>query len=831
MQEGLSEIEVAKRLTKYGYNELNPARSKNFIEIVFGVLKEPMFILLISCAALYTIIGDYREGLIMSATTLIIIFITLIQTKKTENALEELKKLSSPRALVIRGGKEKRISGRDVVPGDLVIVHEGDRVVADGKIIGGNHLVVDESTLTGESAPVIKSSTVSDKNLNLVYGGTLVVQGSAYIEILRTGKQTEFGKIGKSLEEIRGEKTRLQAELQRLVRSLFIVGGIICVGLVVLFYFSNGNIVQSLLNGLSAAMAILPEEFPVVLTVFLALGAWRISKVKVLTRNPSAIETLGSATVLCSDKTGTITLNKMKIAAVFAEDTLISGDNFAELASKSKSLLSAAKKASQPKPIDPMEVAINESFLASKIQENERGTFVKEFPLQSVFPVMSRVYRSDNNEYFVFTKGAPESVFDLCEISPDKKAALHQELKKFALQGFRVLAVADTKFTGTLPEDQHNFVLRFSGLLAFEDPVRPEVPDAIKECKNAGIKVIMITGDYPVTASSIAQKAGIENPENIMTGAELKQITDEELKKKINSINVFARVLPEQKLRIVRALKSNNEIVAMTGDGVNDAPALKAADIGIAMGNKGTDVAREAASLVLTDDNFASIVAAIRNGRKIYDNLQKAMSYIMAIHVPIIGLTLLPAFLAEYPLLLFPLHIVFMELIIDPVCSIAFESEKEEKNIMNRSPRKPNELFFGTKNILWSVLKGAVLLCFVLLALYYAKLSGFSEDEIRAVSFSTLILGNLILILTSLSRTRGVFSVLAEKNISLLIIVFLAVSTLFTINSVPLLSDIFRFKNPGLSGFVPSFVSSFLLLAILSILKTFERRVVYDDNH
>ena len=725
MIDGLTSNQAAEKIKLHGYNELASAKPKNILRIAFEVTKEPMFLLLISCGVLYMILGDYKEGIVLLSTIFIIIYITFYQYQKTEKSLEALKKLSSPRALVIRDGKETRIPGREVVPDDIVIVNEGDRIPADVKLLESLNVTVDESLLTGESVPVVKIIQ-SDETAtqNLLFSGTLVVQGRGVARVLSTGTQTQFGKIGTSLQSIEQDETRLQKEMKVLIRNLFIAGAVISVGVVVAFYLSRGNFVQSLLNGLAAAMAILPEEFPVVLTIFLALGAWRLSKKNVLTRTPSAIETLGSATVLCSDKTGTITQNQMEVAALFGNNQLFYKKDFQQNKKQLTDIITAGFYASQKDSIDPMEKAIGNSFREIIAENNFTENLIKEYPLSKELFAMTRVLQNISSESLsVYCKGAPESIFGLCRMSTQESAQHLLTVNEMAEKGYRVIAAATTTWSQQiLPDTQQAFDYKFVGFIGFEDPIRPEVPQAVKECNEAGIKVIMITGDYPATAKSIAQQIGLQFSGNILTGKELEEMDEAQLKEKIKTTNIFARIIPEQKLQIIKALKANGEIVAMTGDGVNDAPALKAADIGVAMGGKGTDVAREASSLVLLDDNFASIVSAIRSGRKIYDNLQKAMSYILAIHVPIIGLTLLPAFFTSFPLLLMPLHIVFMELIIDPICSVAFESEQEEEGIMQRKPRNQNELFFGWKKITFSLIQGSMLLAMVL-SVYFLSIN------------------------------------------------------------------------------------------------------------
>jgi Ca2+-transporting ATPase len=815
-KEGLSSSEAAERLLKYGYNELASAKSKNLLQIVKEVIKEPMFLLLLSCAILYLILGDYTEGVFLVSWVFVIIFISIYQHRKTERAIEALRSLSSPRALVVRDGIEQRIPGKEIVPGDYVILLEGDRIPADGKLISVLNLKVDESILTGESHPVEKD--LEDNSKSRVYSGTLTVQGSAKMIVDKTAMETEFGKIGKSLKSIEETSTQLQRETGILIKNLFFIGIVLSLTVILAYYFSRGNLIKSILNGLASAMAILPEEFPVVLTIFLAIGSWRLAQNRVLTRKPSAIENLGAATVLCSDKTGTITLNKMQLVNVFCEGNFIENHQFKDVKNEVSKLLSAAAQASNINTADPMDKAI---FDALKLCELEHIDYslLKEYPLQKDFMAFSRLVQHKDSTKNIYSKGAPETVLSLCDLDEKEKQSLLEKVKKMAETGQRVLAVAVADNIEGMPEKVANSKFHFLGLLGFEDPLRPEVPAAIKECYNAGIKVIMITGDYPATALNIAGQAGIKHKNRVMSGAELNEISDELLIAEIEKISVFARIIPEQKLRIVKALRANGEVVAMTGDGVNDAPALKAADIGIAMGGKGTDVAREASSLVLLDDNFSSIVSAVKLGRRIFDNLQKAMSYIIAIHIPIIVLTLLPAFFPALPILFWPLHVVFLEMIIDPVCSIAFESEKEEKGIMNRPPRNPKKRFFGFKKILKSCLKGLLLVGAVLFVYFMSINEGHNEAEIRAIAFSTLVFGNIFLILSSLSNTRSFLSVLAEKNIALLLIVSTAFLILFLLIYTPYFQRFFGFANPGFRHFIIALISAAAMLFVLEIAK------------
>lgn len=649
---GLSHEEAEILLKKFGYNELPSAKPKNVLRIAQEVIKEPMFLLLLACATIYVLVGDHSEGIIMFSSIVLIISITFYQYRKTEKALDALKKLSSPRVLVRRNGEEIRIAGRDIVPGDLMVVNEGDRIAADAILIESVNLKVDESILTGESIAIEKDPHTEQLEL---YSGTLVVQGKGIAKVTQTGTNARLGSIATSLKNIEDSEPKLQQEMKILIRNLGIGGIAISIAVVVLFYFTRGNFVQSLLTGLSSAMAILPEEFPVVLTIFMALGAWRMSKKNVLTRKPAVIESLGSATILCSDKTGTITQNKMEVSALCVQGNIIKKDAFNNLSQSALSIITTANNATPPDSIDPMEKAIiNLHHQHLKISEQ---TLVREYPLTKKLLAMTRVIDS-GNEMLVSTKGAPEAIFSLCGLSHDEVQKELSHVNKMAQLGYRVLGVAQTKYNKpVLPEAQHDFELIYLGLIAFEDPIRPEVPQAVAACKQAGIKVMMITGDYPTTAKTIAQQAGLE-VSGLITGKEINELNDVDLQTRLARVTVVARAVPEQKLRIIKALQNSGEIVAMTGDGVNDAPALKAANIGIAMGNKGTDVAREASAIVLLDDNFASIVSGVKLGRRIYDNLQKAMSYIMAIHMPIIGMALLPAIFPNLPILLLPLHII-----------------------------------------------------------------------------------------------------------------------------------------------------------------------------
>jgi Ca2+-transporting ATPase len=802
---GLSETRVQEKLRTEGYNELPLQQKRNFLHIVFEVIHEPMFLLLVASGLIYFFLGDTSEGLILMSFVVFIIGITVYQEQKTERALEALRNLSSPRALVIRDGTQKRIPGREVVTGDMLIISEGDRVPADGALIYSNNVSIDESLLTGESVPVrkipllegVQPGQPGGDNQPFVYSGTLVVQGLA--EVRATGSKTEMGKIGAVLQTVERSETRLKGEISRIVRTIAIIGLFLCIIIVVVYGLTRFNWVEGFLAGITLAMAILPEEFPVVLTIFLALGAWRISKKNVLCRQIPAVETLGSATVLCVDKTGTLTRNEMSVRSFFAGGEFCEHDSTGtnSVADTCHEVAEFAILACKKDPFDPMEkalVRLRDGDFGKTEHIHRNWELIQEYPLSAELLAMSNVWRSpDGNNYIIAAKGAPEAIIDLCHFNAAQKQALDQQIDRMAAEGLRVLGVAKASFSKhELPSGQHDFTFTFLGLTGFADPVRPQVAEAITECYTAGIRVIMITGDYPLTAKNIARQIGLANTDTCITGAELDSMSEEELRQRIGSVSIFARVVPEQKLRIVNALKANGEVVAMTGDGVNDAPALKSADIGIAMGGRGTDVAREASSLVLLDDDFISIVSVVKLGRRIFDNLKKAIAFIFSVHVPIAGMSLIPV-LFSMPLILMPVHIAFLQLIIDPACSTVFEAEREEKNVMNRPPRGKEEGLFTRRTLTLSLLQGFVVLAIVLIIYVNAISRGIGENEVRAMTFTTIVIADLGLILTNRSWSETIVANLFSPNTALVYVFLGTVFSLALVLYVPFLQDLFRF--------------------------------------
>ena len=794
--------------------------------------------LLVAGGLVYLLLGDLQEALMLLGFVFVVMGITLYQERKTERALESLRDLSSPRALVIREGQEKRIAGRDVVPGDLIVLSEGDRVPADAVLLSCTNLSADESLLTGESVSVRKVCSESAElpgmvrpggdDLPFVYSGSLVVQGQGVAVARATGINTEIGKIGKALQKVESEKTALQKETNLLVRNLAILGLSLCLLVVIAYGVTRGNWLESFLAGITTAMAVLPEEFPVVLTVFLALGAWRISQSNVLTRRVPAVETLGSATVLCVDKTGTLTMNRMKVKKLFASGQFFELDDGRDrLPEAIHEVIEFSILASQIDPFDPMEKAfkkLGEDYLAKTDHIHMDWELVKEYPLSKKLLAMSRVWRSPSGkEYVIAAKGAPEAISDLCHLDPDHQKGLSTAVQTMAQEGMRVLGVATASFRETdLPDGQHDFEFKFLGLIGMEDPVRPGVPEAIKECYSAGIRVVMITGDYPGTAQAIASQIGLPT-DRVITGPELERLGDQELQERVRDICIFSRVVPEQKLRLVQALKANGEVVAMTGDGVNDAPALKAANIGIAMGGRGTDVARESASLVLLDDDFSSIVKAVRLGRRIFDNIKKAMAYILAIHVPIAGISLIPVLL-QWPIIFFPVHVVMLELIIDPACSIAFEAEPEETNVMNRSPRDPNAPLFSRHALGLSLLQGLSVLVIVMAVFAVSLYRGQGEAEARTLTYTTLIAANLGLILANRSWTRTILETMSTPNPALWWVVGGALVFLAMAIYVPFLRELFNFAYLPFIDLAICFMAGMASILWFEALKIFNGR-------
>ncbi len=831
---GLTGAQAAERHKAEGGNELPADRAHRGWKILLEVLREPMFILLLAAGAIYLALGSLSEALILLVFVTVVIWITYYQERKTERALAALRELSAPRATVIRDGQEKQIPSRELVPGDLILVKEGDRVPADAELCAAENLAVDESLLTGESLPVHKQTNrptggPNGTRLAMVYSGTLVVAGRASAIVRQIGLATEIGKIGQAVKTIKTEIAPVQRETRKLVIGFAAAGLGFCVLFVLVYWFTRGDWLGALLGGIAMSMSVLPEEFPVVLTVFLALGAWRLSKKQVLTRRVPAIEALGEATILAVDKTGTVTQNKMAVAQLYvAGQHYVSRADQDALPEDFHRLAEYAVLAGLPRPYDPMEKALREfgrKFLVKTEHWHEGDQLIKEYPLSRKLLSISHVWKSAKEEkYLIAAKGAPEAIMDLCHLAADQRKNILAATEKMAASGLRVLGVAQaTLVQHALPAQQHDFPFAFLGLVGLADPVRPGVAAAVQECYRAGIRVIMITGDYPQTAINIARQIGLRQPEQVIIGAELKAWGSDELQKRLPAVNVFGRVMPEQKLKIVRALKDRGEIVAMTGDGVNDAPALKAAHIGVAMGQRGTDVARESASIILLDDNFTSIVGGVRLGRKIFDNLKKAMAYIFSVHIPIIAVSLLPVFF-NWPLILFPVHIAFLELVIDPACSLVFEAERGEVDVMRRPPRDRRQPLFGRRVGWISFFQGLVVTIFVVAVWLVAQSLALPEGKIRALTFTTMIVGNLGLIMINRSWSRTAWDSLRTPNRFLWWIVALAAGSLALIIYVPWLQRLFYFEPLGFLDILICIGAGLISVLWFEIFKAFNKR-------
>lgn len=799
--QGLSDTEVLESRTKYGPNELKPAKKLSLFQKALHVLTEPMFLLLLVTASIYFILGEVTDGIIMLGCVLFVSGIEFFQERKTDKALEELNTLSAINIRVIRNGKTQVIDSKDLVVGDIVLLEEGDKIPADGKILTAQGLGVNESALTGESTVVYKkptdspnnSESLNDANIttepsndfnehfksDMCYAGCDVTNGSATIEITAVGPQTEYGKIGKALSSIKKTKTPLEKQIGKLVIICTIISLTFCIIITLVNFFYNAHltfrdrITQSILSGITMAMATIPEEIPVVLTVFLAMGAWKLAKQNALTRNMKAVETLGAVTVLCTDKTGTITENKMTVKDIFTTNP-----NFAIIAAL----------ACPASPYDPMEIAIQKYAFANGInQDIYNQKLIHEYVFTNESKMMGQVWQNQNVKT-LYAKGAYESILPLCHLDKTTEAKIIAQANTFSKLGYRVLAIAEHQGIEQIPDNLSDNSLTFVGLIALVDPPRQGIEASVEACHNAGVRIIMITGDNGQTATGIASQIGLRNSNEIITGAELEQMSDQELQKRVKTTNIFARVYPNHKMRIVKALQSNHEVVAMTGDGVNDAPALKKAEIGIAMGERGTNVAKEASDLILLDDNFNTIVDAIANGRAIYANIQKAISYILVIHIPII-LTALFVPLFDLPLLLLPVHIVLLELIIDPTSSIIFQRLKPDQNIMREKPRRLGASIISFPTVIKCLAQGTLIFLAVFFSYSYLIHASHPQAEATAFAFTTLVLANILVVYVLQSNRPALYNLIVDLKDKIIVLINTAIiAVLLLIIYVPLLN-------------------------------------------
>lgn len=810
---GLTEAELNTSRDKFGFNQAENTHKNAWYTLLFDILKEPMLLLLISVTVIYVLVGNYSEALFMLGAIIAVSGISFYQDNRSKKALEALEKLNEPLSTVIRNSKVVQIPTHEIAVGDLCIIEEGKMINADGKIVHSNDFSVNEAFLTGESFSVFKNSETDD---NKVYSGTLVVSGLAVFEVETIGAKTKLGKIGQSIQNIKEEISPLQLQITKFVKWMAVIG--IAVFLMVWAYsfWQSRDIVQSLLAGLTLAMSILPEEIPVAFTTFMALGSWKLMKQGVIIKRSSIVETLGSTTVICTDKTGTITENSMKLKALFdfKSNRVFDDKNFDKL--ELSQLIPFAMWSSEPVPFDPMEKTLHKVYEETQTSDQRKDfQMIHEYPLEGKPPMMTHIFENNSGERIIAAKGAPEAILEVSQLSEDKKENLRQQIQDFGKQGYRVLGVAKCDFEGNdFPEKQQDFKFEFLGFTVFYDPPKQNIQQVFRKIYDAGIKVKVITGDNADTSNAIAQQAGIKNNSPAVNGSEITHQSEAELMALSNETTLFTRMFPEAKLSVVNALKQSGEVVAMLGDGVNDAPALKAAHIGVAMGNKGTEIAKAAAALVITNDDLDKLILGIEAGRRIYTNIKKAIQYIISIHIPIILTVSLPLFLGWiYPNIFTPVHVIFLELIMGPTCSIVYENEPIEKNAMQQKPRKMTETFLNWRELSISIIQGLMITVGVLFAYQLAVQNGSNEETTRAMVFTTLFFANVFLSLTNRSFTYSLFESFKNKNILFPLITLATLILLFAILYIPVFSNFFHVSSLNLKD-----LGITVLIALVSVL-------------
>lgn len=792
--DGLRDEQVLQSREKFGQNRLSYARESRFFDVFLRAIQEPMTLLLLIASLIYFVSGETGNGLFMVGAVLFITSISLFQDARSKNALEKLNELAQPKTKVIRQGKIMDIKSDDVVVGDFLLVEEGTSIPADGRLVHSHDFSVDESILTGESLPRYKDKTSDDPN---AFAGTLVSSGLAVLEVTHIGNETQLGKIGKSLEQIKEEKTPLELQVANFVKWMAIAGAVVFLIVWGINFSQSREVLASLLQSLTLAMSILPEEIPVAFTTFMALGAWRLMKIGIVVKQTKTVETLGSATVICTDKTGTLTENKMSLAKLFVLETnrIVSPDD--KLAPNEFALLEIAMWASEPSPFDPMEVALHRAY-ADHTQTDLRKSFslVHEYPLGGKPPMMTHVFSDGRGRKIIAAKGAPEALIQVSNVTDAEIRQIHSAIDQLASAGFRVLGVGISPFSGEdYPEIQQELPFEFKGIVAFYDPPKKNMAQVLGDFYKAGIQVKIITGDNAATTASIAQQIGLRDTDRTLTGDELMALPENELPTRVMETAIFTRMFPEAKLKIINALKSENQIVAMTGDGVNDGPALKAAHIGIAMGKKGTEIAKQAASLILIEDDLAKMVDAVAMGRKIYANLKKAIQYIISIHIPIILTVFIPLALGWlYPHIFSPLHIIILELIMGPTCSIIYENEPMEPNTMTQKPKPLSSTFFSFNELSISIVQGLAITAGTLSAYQFAVVHGYHEALTRTMVFTVLMTANIFLTLINRSFYFSILTTLTYKNDMILLIVGLTCTFMGILLFVPPVTHFFSFE-------------------------------------
>lgn len=822
---GLNDDEVKLNRSQFGTNATESEIQNRFWQVVKEIVAEPLFIILVCAGLIYFFLGEYNEGIIMLIALCFVSGISLYQENKSRTAVDALKKLSSPQAKVIRNGSAIEISSEEIVMNDLIIVEDGNIVPADAKIIEGHDFSVNESILTGEALPVLKEI---QEPADTIFQGTMVMTGSCIARVSAIGKQTALGKIGQSLQEIETTKTPLQKQIKSFVRSLVGVGVIAFIVVWAFNYYISKSLLHGLLHGLTLAMSILPEEIPVAFSTFMALGAYRLYKKKVIARSPHTVETLGAATVICTDKTGTITENKMQLSAIYdfeqnkIYDYTINPFNF-------NTVLEYAMWSSEIDPFDMMEKSIHQVYSSvTEIDKRPDYNLIHEYPLGGKPPIMTHVFSDKKTNNIIACKGSVEGVLNQSELSPDQKSDIQKKATAFASKGFRVLAVAKSNHdVNNLPVSQHDLEFDFIGLVAFYDPPKKNSIDILRQFYEAGIKVKMITGDYSETAIAIANQIHLKNSSKVLTGDEVMKMTKQQLCEKVTDIDIYARMFPDAKLKVIEALKANGEVVAMTGDGVNDGPALKAAHIGIAMGLRGSEIAKKASSLILMDDDLSHMIEAVALGRRIYENLKKAIQYIISIHIPIILIVTLPLlFFWKFTDIFSPIHVIFLELIMGPTCSIIFEKEPIEADSMSKQPRKMSSTFFSFRELTLSIIQGLIITIACLSLGYYFMINNSSEPLTRTVIYTTLIFSNLFLTLVNRSFHYSIFTTIRYKNKFIPVVLILSLIILFLSIYFHPIQSIFQFEDLKVSDLLLCFAAAFIGVMWVELFKSVKRRKV-----
>ncbi|MBK8846634.1 MAG: cation-translocating P-type ATPase [Bacteroidetes bacterium] len=823
---GLTSEQVVHARAKFGQNKLDYKKENSFLDALKRIAQDPMVVLLLVASSIYFISGKTGDGVFLVVAIVFQTSISLYQFSRSKNALEKLKDLSQPNCKVIRDGKTIEIKSEDLVVGDSLIIEEGTAITADGSIVHSNDFSVNESILTGESLAVLKDKTSADK---FIYNGTTVASGLAIATITAIGNETKLGKIGTSLESITEEKTPLELQITNFVKKMAIAGSLVFIIVWAINYWHSHNVLNSLLQSLTLAMSILPEEIPVAFTTFMALGAWRLMKMGIVVKQMKTVETLGSATVICTDKTGTITENKMSLAKIFVLKTNKFFDPKEALNEDEKELLKLAMFASEPIPFDPMEVALHQTYIDHhQIDDRPNYKLVHEYPLSGKPPMMTHVFADNKGKRIVAAKGAPEALINVSTLSETEKAQIHSAIKLLTTDGYRVLGLAESKFLGYVyPANQQDLPFKFIGIVAFYDPPKKNIQKVLEAFYKAGIEVKIITGDNAATTSSIAKQINFKGYDKTISGDELMALSDKELQQSVMHNSIFTRMFPAAKLKIINALKSNNQIVAMTGDGVNDGPALKAAHIGIAMGKKGTEIAKQAASLILLEDDLSKMVDAIAMGRKIYANLKKAIQYIISIHIPIILTVFIPLALGWiYPNVFSPIHVIFLEIIMGPTCSIIYENEPIEKNTMLQPPKALTTTFFNWKELSTSIIQGLVISAGTLLVYQYSVNNDYSEKLTRTMVFTVLITANIFLTLVNRSLFYSLFTTLRYKNNMVLLIIFATITTLFLILFVKPLTSFFELERLNLMQLLTCTAIGFVSVIWFEIVKLIKRQKI-----